>query len=68
LIRPDGNCRKIETFLGGYERYYQALAECIEAGAPVPVDPWDARNGLTALRQPSAAPKGGGRTVDIDAS
>jgi len=67
LIRPEGSRRKVETFRGGYEKYYEALAECIRAGAPVPVDPWDARNGLVVL-EAALRSSHERRTVDIGVS
>ncbi len=56
--------RKIETLRGGYERYYQALAGCLENGGPPPVDPRDSRDGLIVIEaaQRSAAER---RTVSI---
>jgi scyllo-inositol 2-dehydrogenase (NADP+) len=67
LVRPDGTCRRIETLRGGYENYYRALAECIEAGARVPVDPGDARNGLAVL-EAALRSSHERRTVDLAGS
>jgi scyllo-inositol 2-dehydrogenase (NADP+) len=56
--------RKIETLRGGYERYYQALAACLESGGPPPVDPRDSRDGLMVIEaaQRSAVER---RTVSL---
>lgn len=64
LTPADGTPRKIETLRGGYERYYQALAACLETGGPPPVDPRDSRDGLIVIEaaQRSAAER---RTVSI---
>lgn len=44
-----GTPRKVETLRGGYERYYEALAVCLETGGPPPVDPRDSRDGLMVI-------------------
>ena len=64
LTQAGGTPRKIETLRGGYERYYQALAACLEAGGPPPVDPRDSRDALIVIEaaQRSAAER---RTVDV---
>jgi len=49
LISANGARRRVETLRGSYEHYYQALAACLETGAPVPVDPRDARDGLIVI-------------------
>ena len=64
-LTPAGRTpRKIETLRGGYERYYQALAACLEIGGPPPVDPRDARDVLIVIEaaQRSAAER---RTVSV---
>ena len=62
LTPAGGTSRKVETLRGGYQRFYEALAVCLETGAPVPVDPRDSRNGLLVIEaaQRSAAER---RTV-----
>ncbi len=64
LTPAGGTARKVETLRGGYERFYEALAACLETGAPVPVDPRDSRDGLLVIEaaQRSAAER---RTVPI---
>jgi scyllo-inositol 2-dehydrogenase (NADP+) len=64
-LTPAGeNPRKIVTLRGGYERYYQALAPCLEDGGPPPVDPSDSRDALIVIEaaQRSAADR---RTVSV---
>lgn len=64
-LTPAGDSpRKIETLRGGYERYYQALAACLESGGPPPVDPRDSRDSLIVIEaaQRSAAER---RTVSV---
>ena len=64
LTPAGGTPRKVESLRGGYERYYQALAACLETGGPPPVDPRDSRDGLIVIEaaQRSAAER---RTVSI---
>lgn len=64
LTPAGGTPRKIETLRGGYERYYQALAACLETGGPPPVDPRDSLDALIVIEaaQRSAAE---GRTVSF---
>ena len=59
-----GTPRKVETLRGGYERYYEALAACLETGGPPPVDPRDSRDGLIIIEaaQRSAAER---RTIRL---
>ncbi len=64
LTPAGGAPRKVETLRGGYERYYEALATCLENGGPLPVDPRDSRDGLIVIEaaQRSAAER---RTVNV---
>lgn len=64
LTPAGGTPRRVETRRGGYERYYQSLAACLETGGPPPVDPRDSCNGLIVIEaaQRSAAER---RTVAI---
>lgn len=49
LTPASGTPHKVETLRGGYERYYQALAACLENDGPPPVDPRDSRDGLIVI-------------------
>lgn len=49
LVLSDGTRRKVPTLVGGYEKFYQALAASLLEGAPVPVDPCDSRTGLRII-------------------
>jgi scyllo-inositol 2-dehydrogenase (NADP+) len=49
LTSADGTRRRVETLRGAYQHYYQALAACLATGAPIPVDPRDARDGLIVM-------------------
>ena len=66
LTPAGGITRKVETLRGGYEKYYELLADCLLTGTPPPVDARDSRNGLIVIEaaQRSAAER---RTVDISA-
>jgi scyllo-inositol 2-dehydrogenase (NADP+) len=59
LTRADGTRERVETERGAWEKYYEAIAAAILDGAPVPVDPSDAREVIrvieTALRRKQAA-------------
>jgi len=59
-----GAPRKVKTLRGGYERYYEALAACLENGGAPPVDAHDSRDGLIVIEaaQRSAAER---RTVSV---
>jgi len=65
LTPAGGATRKVETLRGGYEKYYELLADCLLTGTPPPVDARDSRNGLVVIEaaQRSAAER---RTVDIN--
>jgi scyllo-inositol 2-dehydrogenase (NADP+) len=64
LTSADGARQRIATLSGAYQNYYERLAGCLLEGAPVPVDPRDARNGLLVLEAAvlSAAER---RTVEL---
>ena len=64
LTTPDGVTIQIPTERGRYAAFYRAVAAAIAGGAPPPVDPADAREGLEliALARRSAAE---GRTLSI---
>ena len=49
LVTTDGIRRRIPTLAGAYEVYYQGFAAAILDGAPVPVDPATARDGLKVM-------------------
>ena len=49
LTRPDGTCEAVPTERGQYLAFYQGVADAILDGAPVPVDPRDARDGLLLI-------------------
>ncbi len=57
LTGPDGVTVKIPTERGNYAEFYRAVAASVIEGAPPPVDPADAREGLRliALARQSAA-------------
>jgi scyllo-inositol 2-dehydrogenase (NADP+) len=64
LFSPDGARRSVPTLPGAWQTFYALLADCLHRGAPPPVDPADARDGLlvveAALR--SAEER---RTIDL---
>jgi len=64
LIPAAGDSRRVETLRGDYRRYYEAMADAIEKGAPVPVDPADSRNGLKVIEAALESARGR-RTVNI---
>lgn len=49
LTLADGPVEAIPTERGDYPAFYEAVADAVLDGAPVPVDPVDARNGLTLI-------------------
>jgi scyllo-inositol 2-dehydrogenase (NADP+) len=49
LTRPDGTQEKVPTERGAYRAFYDAVADAILDGAPAPVDPADARDGLVLI-------------------
>jgi scyllo-inositol 2-dehydrogenase (NADP+) len=46
---PDGRQHTVPTERGDYRAFYEAVADAILDGAPVPVDPTDARDGLVLI-------------------
>lgn len=49
LTRPDGSTEQVPTERGRYLDFYTAVVAAIDEGAPVPVDPADARDGLALI-------------------
>jgi scyllo-inositol 2-dehydrogenase (NADP+) len=49
LTRPDGTAEAMPTERGQYLAFYEGVADAILDGAPVPVDPRDARDGLLLI-------------------
>jgi scyllo-inositol 2-dehydrogenase (NADP+) len=49
LTRPDGSREEVPSERGNYRAFYEAVADSILDGAPVPVDPADARAGLVII-------------------
>jgi scyllo-inositol 2-dehydrogenase (NADP+) len=49
LTRPDGRTAQVPTERGRYLDFYTAVVAAIDEGAPVPVDPADARDGLALI-------------------
>jgi scyllo-inositol 2-dehydrogenase (NADP+) len=49
LTPAEGEKRKVETALGGYENYYKGVAEALLDGGPNPVDPAGPRDGLRVI-------------------
>ena len=49
LTGADGETERVPTLPGRYLRFYEAVAAAITEGAPPPVDPADAREGLRIL-------------------
>jgi len=49
LTAPDGSRTSIETERSNYTIFYEMVADSILDGAPVPVDPADARTGLMLI-------------------
>ena len=64
FVHPDGASEAVPTRPGRYGDYYAGIAAAIKAGAPVPVQPADARAGLALLAaaQRSAAER---RVVEL---
>src|SRR5206468_1890366 len=63
LTLADGTSERIPTERGCYLAFYEAVAAAILDGAPVPVDPADARAGLaiiTGVREAAAASRAAG--------
>jgi len=53
---PDGSTEKLPTELGRYIAFYETVVAAILEGAPVPVDPRDARAGLLLIDLARACP------------
>ena len=53
----------METLRGGYERYYEALAACLENGGAPPVDARDSRDGLIVIEAAQRSAADGQRLV-----
>ncbi|MES2120751.1 MAG: oxidoreductase [Pseudomonadota bacterium] len=49
LTLADGAAQAIPTERGNYRAFYEAVADAVLDGAPVPVDPADARKGLVLI-------------------
>lgn len=49
LVSANGDKRTIETVAGDYKLYYEGIADSIERGTPLPVNPIDSRNGLAVI-------------------
>jgi len=49
LVSAAGESRRVETLPGDYRHYYEAMADAIETGAPLPVDAAEPRNGLRVI-------------------
>jgi scyllo-inositol 2-dehydrogenase (NADP+) len=49
LTRADGRREPVATLAGRYLAFYEGVAAAITAGAPPPVDPLDAREGLEII-------------------
>ena len=49
LTLPDGSIEQVPTERGRYLDFYEAVVAAIDEGAPAPVDPADARDGLLLI-------------------
>jgi scyllo-inositol 2-dehydrogenase (NADP+) len=49
LTLPDGSLEQVPTERGRYLDFYEAVVSAIDEGAPAPVDPADARDGLLLI-------------------
>lgn len=49
ITRPDGSCQQMPCERGNWRAFYDRVAAAILDGAPVPVDPADARAGLQLI-------------------
>lgn len=68
LTFPDGGQQRVPNERGDYLAFYEAVADSILDGAPVPVDPADARNGLMLISLARRASELGQRLPVPDAS
>ena len=49
LTLPDGSVETVPTERGNYRAFYEAVADALIDGAPVPVDPAGPRDGLLLI-------------------
>lgn len=68
LTFPDGRSQSVPNERGHYLAFYEAVADSILHGAPVPVDPADARDGLLLISLARRASDLGQRLPVRDAS
>lgn len=61
LTLPDGTVEQVPGERGRYLDFYKAVVAAIDEGAPVPVDPADARDGLMLIDLARRAAKSGQR-------
>jgi scyllo-inositol 2-dehydrogenase (NADP+) len=61
LTRPDGSSEQVATERGAWPAFYEQIAAAIADGAPVPVEPADARSGLLLIDLARRASKLGRR-------
>ena len=65
ITMPDGGRQRIATETGCYVDFYDAVAAAIADGAPVPVEPADARLGLRII-EAARLSAGEGRVVSLE--
>lgn len=68
LVRGDGSRASVPTERGNYLAFYESIASAMFDGAPVPVDPADARTGLALIDLARRAASFGQRLPFPDAS
>lgn len=68
LTFADGGSQSVPNERGGYLAFYEAVTDAVLHGAPVPVDPADARNGLLLISLARRASELGQRLSLGDAS
>ena len=68
LIFPDGHAESVPTKRGNYLAFYEAVADAIGDGAPPPVSPEGARDGLALIALARSAAQQGRRLEIRDAS
>ena len=61
LTLPDGSIEQVPTERGRYLDFYEAVVAAIHEGAPAPVDPADARDGLLLIDLARRAAESGRR-------
>jgi len=61
LTLPDGSIEQVPTERGRYLDFYEAVVAAIDEGAPAPVDPADARDGLLLIDLARRAAESGRR-------